>query len=290
MVVESKEDLIREIAELNAEKARVIRDINLPMIEARERADAVIKEAEERGKHIGEIARKIRVDADAYAVRTRYEATDMLNMAKKGIQEADDMASKIEQQRVDFESYKLSAESNLQQKKLEATSLMAQAVALQKELDERQIGLGTKQATLERQETDIASREVHLATLEKKLNSWEADLISKIEAFNKIDAELKNKIAEDKKMQEDISVKVESVKRDKEAIRKLSNEINNQKTINDEQIDIIKAKFAQIETTQTALEEKGKALEDKEELLEIRSKDIEDRIKVLAELRKRPQK
>lgn len=290
MASDTKEDLQQEIARLNEEKARVIREINIPILEAKMKVGNIENEAKETAKSIVEAARKIRAEADAYATKTRYDVTDLLHIAKKGMQEADDMTAKAEQARLEFESYRLATENNIQQNKVAANNVMSEAIALKKETDDLNTNMAARSATLDRKEADLVARELSCNTLKESVTKQNTELQERLGNFNKQDAELKIALAENQKILDDINTKTEYVKREKEAIRKLAADVNKQKIINEEQTIIIKAKFDQIDITQKELDEKIKAFADKEELLAIKSKDVEDRIQVLTELRGRPKK
>jgi DNA repair exonuclease SbcCD ATPase subunit len=283
------EKIREQIDELNVEKARIVRDINIPFFEAKEKAEKIIKEAEAKSESILKAATQIKADADAYSVRVRAEATDFLHIAKGAVKEIQTAKEKLANEKDDFEGYRLASENAIKIKITEAVGLMHRSVNLKKEADDAMVNVSSKQATLSRKESDLQAVEASLnamaqtakeiagsqekrgqeiASLLKDLNSRESDLAHSLLRF------------------EDLKKEID---RQTENNKNRAAELDTQKTEQEKQKGIITSQFNLLEKSNKDLEEANRALDEKDQLVTIRSREVDQKMKNLNELRSKKQ-
>ena len=148
-----------EIAELNEEKIRVVRDINVPAAEAREKARVIIEEAEKKANSIIANASKIKAESDATLATAKQTASDIVGMANGEKLRIAAEAEKIYSERQTFDAYRLSLENDLANRKIEYGTKLNEAINRGKEVAESEIKFSSRKATLDRQEESIKSRE-----------------------------------------------------------------------------------------------------------------------------------
>jgi len=277
--------LRKEIDELDILKSQIVRDINIPMADARAKAEAIITEAQNKAQAIIDSAKKIKTEANDYAVKTRNEATEFLHIAKGAIQESNDASVKLNQERMDFDSYKIATESGIQQKKTEANELLSQAIALKKEVDEANINFATRKATLDRQEADVLAKQTDNEANEGLYKQKLDKLLKDLAELDKEKTGLEAYKAGIQVMLDDINTKTETVKREKEANKKLAEELAIKEKNNEERSNSIKQQFAALEKMNKQIDEKQLTINANQRLLDIRTKEVEAKIKTLQELR-----
>lgn len=277
--------LKKEIDELDILKSQIVRDINVPMAEARAKAEAIITEAQNKAQAILDSAKKIKVEANDYAVKTKNEATEFLQMSKRSMQESDDALAKLNQERMDFDSYKIATESGIQQKKTEANELLSQAIALKKEVDEANINFATRKATLDRQEADVLAKQTDNKANEGLYKQKLDKLLKDLAELDKEKTGLESYKAEIQVMLDDINIKTEVVKREKEANKKLAEELAIKEKDNQDRTNSLNQQFKVLEDMNKQINEKQLTIDANQKLLDIRTREVEAKIKTLQELR-----
>lgn len=279
------EDVKADVMRLTTQKLDLARDINAVMADARRRVDEIIAAADAQSQEITEKAKKIRAEADAYAVTTRNSSTELLHIAKRATQEVETGRQELEQARLDFDAYKMASENSIQQKKAEATSLLNETLKLKKETDDQAAGIAARKATLDRQEEGLVAMQKSCKDMQDITDRHIAELQAKQTQCETDNESVKLRIEANQAMLNEIDSKVAYINKETERLQAHADDLIIKKTQNDEQSQQISTKFVQIDKTLKDLEERELAISDKEKLLDIKSADIEKRIKTLKELR-----
>jgi len=277
--------LKKEIDELDILKSQVVRDINKPLQEARVKAQAIITEAENKAQVILDKAKAIKTEANDYAARTKGEATEFLQMAKRSMQDSDNALAKLNQERMDFDAHRIATEGGIQQKKAEANGLLGQAITLKKEVDEANINLAARAATLDRQEADGLAKQLANETTEVLYKQKLDKLLKDLAEFDREKVKLEAYKAEVQATLSEIDTKTDNIKREKEANKKLADELAIREKTNIDRTNSLNQQFKVLENTNKQIDEKQLTINANQRLLDIRTKEVEAKLKTLQELR-----
>ena len=278
--------LKKEIDELDALKSKVVNEINVPLLEAKKKADEIIESANTRAGEIVVKAKKIKSDADVYSEKTKGDATDMLHMAKTAIEELEIERRKFIDDKTDFEGYKIASENRIKNQKTEANDTMSRALNLKKETDELNINLTTRQATLDRLEKDTNSSKSILNESHNVLKSAQVKLESDIARLEKDREEVETQRMTNQKLFDDSNSKFESAKRmeldNKKTADKLAVEENKLK----EGKNSLNKQFELLDKTSKDLDDRQLTIDANNRLLGLKQKEIDSKIATLNQLRK----
>lgn len=276
-----------EIASLTAEKSRIVRDINIPFYEAKAKADKVLADAQTQADAIVQAAAKVKEDANNYRAQSNYIIQNELVVAKEATKRIEAERFKFENEKLDFEGYKIATENLLKIKKSELT---AQEVIAERSVlaaNEASTAAGTLQATLGRKEAD-------LNTLEEQLKALQGVLAEQKRDQEHRQKELDGLLAEVDKSKDAIHadlVLAEKLKRDidrqMEANKKVSADLQLKKAEQDNQKSMINSQCLVLERQGKDIEERNKALDEKAQLIAVRDREVTEKIKTLQEIRKK---
>jgi len=279
------EKMKAEIAELNAMKSNLVKDLNIQLTEARGQREKIIAEAKVEAQSITDEASKIRLEAISFSDKTKQEASDLLHIAKAGIEELKQAQEALRQEKDQFLADKGNTEARLNAKN-EALS------SLDIELKARQACLDSLERANMDNEAKIKDKLVALQAREDGVVAQENDLKARVDAFNSKYAEyLREKAVIDAQNElniqvvADIKAKTDKLSADTIANQKLMADVAKQTAQNEEQKLMINKQFDLLEKNRKELEEKSISLDERTQLLVIKDRDIENKIKILQEIR-----
>lgn len=279
------EKLKAEIADLNVLKAQVVRDINIPLLEAKAQAEKIIFDANVEAKNIIDSSNEAKIIIDEYVVKRQKEISELLRIVENDKNELKEAQAQLSRDKDMFENLKSSHAVDIKNKQ----EILAR---VEKEVSGRQ-------GCLDSQEHTIRTRELQLKETKEKIDKdfeelaknkglFELDRVKLDEsmvAHNKDKEAVEfqkivnaNALVEIKTAQNKISDDTENNKKDLIYIVEQNSAISKQK-------EMINAQFDLIEKNQKELEEKTIALNEREQLIAIKDKDVTDKIKILNELR-----
>jgi len=282
---QESEDLKRDIAELELRKANLVVDINKEFFKVKESANSsandILTEARMTEKSIISAAKRVRSEADAYAIKVKSEEEALLRRAKEEMKIVEKAQEDLTRTRTDFESYKISSERYILDKKMEAERLISESINISKQVTDELFNLNSRQATLDRKTAELTSLQLSLESKERNLNML-------ADTQTKRNTELDMKLLQLNRNMEENAVLMKSMKELSDTNRRQKEHIDKQllvvAEIADKEINL-KKKFEQIDRENSALESKHKLLEEKEQLLQVEKRKLDESINTLKKLR-----
>lgn len=280
-----RDKLKQEISELQIMKAQVVRDINIPLLEADKKAKAIIAEAKETAKSIIEEAGKLRSEALDFAEKTKQGAEDILRIVKSSKQETDIEKAQLEKDKATFKSDKLVQENKVKEENLVIEKLMAEATKLKEETDILQVNVIKKEDELNNKEISLRDIKEGLEVIQDTLNKDRTRILRLSALTKKEEEEVEKQRLDNKEEKVKIEAGANEVRDGIEINKKLSEELDSlQKNLN-EKSETLTKQFVILEQTNKDIEEKKKSLEAQGQLIALRNKEVLDNIRVLQELR-----
>lgn len=278
--------LQKEIEELTERKTQIVKEINVPLLEANSKAKAIIKEANATAENIIAKAKKIRSDADVYSVETKDSATDMLHSSKSAVEEIEAAQCKLTDEKTDFESYKIAFENKAKNQKIESNEIMSKALTLKKEVDDLSINLNVRQATLDRLEKDVNASKSATEESQNILKAGQTELSEDIAQLKKDREKVEAQKLINQKLFDDSNSKFESTKRMELGNKEILEELAVEKSDLAESKNKLNKQFELLEKTNKDIEDKQLTLNDNKRLVEMKSRELDSKIATLNELRK----
>lgn len=277
--------LNQELDELNARKSGLVREINIELIVAKEKADKIIAEAEAKSKEIIKEANKIHDETKLHSEAIRNEADSLFIMAQNVGTQAREDREKLEKDMDDFEALKKAHNDEYVAFNINKNIVAEEAGDRQEELDNKETELRIKGLDVERREGQVVTAEEaqknesdrlialknELIALENEINSQKANINSEKEENTKVLAEIKGLLSELKE------VGLANKKDAEDNARERAKIAEDKKTIN--------AQFDLIEKNQKDQEESAITLRERIQLADIKDAEIVQKIKILTELR-----
>lgn len=284
------ETLKQQIQELQKQKAEVVKDINRPIYEAKEKADKIIADAKAKAQEIEADANNKKAVGEEVTAKKKRELDVLTGAAQRRNDEALALKAQIERDKADFNAYKYALETNLAQQKSAADKMLAEATELRRHLDGWEQNIKTRESVIIRRESDYQSALVtleqkkleaqakidELATKEKSLADTKIE-ISALKASN--DQVLAGASAERSRIKGDISKNLEILTEIKAAQEDISRK-NKENTEQLKALDELKADIA----------EEKKSLNEKERLQKVLARQIDEKIATLNKLREEEKK
>ena len=278
--------LREEVESLNLRKKGIVNELNEKILVTEAQAKTIISEAKKLGEQIRDEFGKASEEAVRYASKIKGEASDLLLKVKMDREEAQRILKQLDDDRAEFNNYKLATDSEFRSRKAEISSLMEQGRTWASNLAEKESGLKTRESGISRRETELAARESSFQQEEINLSQnkvWFAKEKARIEDLAHGTATLKSEL---EKMDRDIKARTLQLKESFDRTKALESLCIKVKTEQDAFKIQINSQFAQIEKDQHTLEEKNQSLKERESLLELREKEVDVKFETVKQLRK----
>ena len=271
-----------EIDTLLVEKAEIVRNINIPIYEAKTKAEKIVKDANSEAEITISAANKILAEAEV----KHKETNALLQSAKGDIEKLNVDRTKLGQEKIDLDALRFAHQNVVKQQRdansqIEAQNradteiLQSQLVEIKQREDSvarREIGAQEAEKSLKEQNTSLNERKSNLDALEAKLGLLEKAL-----------ADEKSKVLDEKNNIIVLKRKVEEVKVSNQAILEETNMCKEELAIKKNGLN---RQMEVFDNSKAENEETIKSLKEQQRLVELRIKQNDEKITTIKQLRK----
>ena len=276
-----------EIVRLNSVKSNLVRELNVPLLEADKKAKQIIADAERYAQIVMENSNKIKVDRENSAIQINLEATNLLHIAKAGIGEL-----KIAQNKLKEDTEMLNTLKN--QYLVDVKKHTEEKEKAIKDINERQGCLDTLEHTVRSMEVQLKENtnklkdsECALLAKQDQLRAAQEELNQKVYVYNKDKLEIDSSKESVTKTLAEIKLAQDKIALDNLTIQSQLADISGQYASIAVQKETINAQFALITQNQRELEEQALSLSEREQLLAKKDAEVTQKILILQQLREK---
>lgn len=271
-----------EISALLIEKAQIVKEINVPVYEAKAKAEKIIKEANSEAEITISAANKILAEAQ----QTHDFAHESLRNTKGELEKVKNETAKLDQAKVDFDGVRFAHENLVRQQRDTSSQIANQNRADAENVQQQLIEVKQREDTVGRCEISVKTSENSLneqkATLEAKSANLEA-LQAKLELLEKTLAGRETDLEFNKKVLEGIKAETETIKAKNQAIL---DDMAERKTDLTRQQNDLARQIEIMDKLKSETEEKIKISKEEQRLTDMKLRKNQEKIDVIEQLRK----
>lgn len=275
------EALKEQKAALVQQKIDLAKEINKPIYEAKEKADAMIAEAEKKVQTIKDQATKELNDAAV----TRHDANELMHIAKSTAEEIKQKQIILEHDRINFDAERYAIETNVKKAQMEADGLFSKANNLQKNLNDLKIQFDAREGALNKREQEWQERVNILARTQEETKQKLVDLSCKQEELDKVKIEIEKVAQSTRENLEKNKGVLKELNDNTYALQDLQGEVRNAQAELGKQKADLNAQFDLLEKNKADIAERETSVHEKERLLEKKSREVDGKIRTLNQLR-----
>ena len=271
-----------EISTLLIEKAQIVKDINVPIYEAKAKAEKIIKDAKDEAETTISAANKILTEAES----KHSETVKLLHSAKGDIEKFKNDRAKLDQDKIDLDALRFQHENLIKQQRNSSSQVEAQNRADTERNQTLIIEVKQREDSVLRRENGVKTAEESIAKLNSTLEERKANLDAQ-----EAKLELSQKALADKESALVVrETELLAIKQDLDNVR-----IENSKVLGDtilRKVDLTRQQndlARQIEifdNSKAENDEAMKSLKEQQRMVEMKTRQNQEKIDKLEELRK----